>query len=100
MGDSKTAHEALLLLRKLVAMPPPNCVDVQVVIDAELVPTVVNYLMSKNPAKVQKEAAWIVNIITYSRDSEHIQIVVNAGAVPHLLAFISSSDNLLLELVI
>jgi len=66
-----------------------NQQQVQAVIDAGLVPLVVQHL-SRGEFQTQKEAAWAVTNLTISGHKQQVTYLVQCGVIPpfcHLLSF-------------
>ena len=84
----------------LASQSEGGTVDVQTIVEANLITATIAYLEHSASPKIQREAAWIVNYMTYSQDPEHVRIVVDSGATPNLLALISAADPILQEVVI
>jgi len=82
----KINKEALWFLSNVTA---GNQQQVQAVIDAGLVPLVVQHL-SRGEFQTQKEAAWAVTNLTISGHKQQVTYLVQCGVIPpfcHLLSF-------------
>ena len=65
---------------------------VREVIDAGAVPRFVEFLQRDDDHALQLESAWVLTTIANGR-SDHVQVVVEAGAVPILVRLVISSTD-------
>ncbi|GMJ08364.1 importin alpha isoform 4 [Hibiscus trionum] len=86
--DPALQLEATTLLRKLLSME--RCPPIQQVIEAGIVPRLVDFLDNHHDPQLQFEASWaLINIA--SGTSEHTHVVIEQGAVPKFVQLLGSS---------
>jgi hypothetical protein len=86
--DYKVQFDATKQIRKLLSMKHP---PIQEIIDANIVPRLVEFLKRKRSPEIMLEAAWALTNIS-SGQREHTKAVVQSGAVP-LLAELLHHEN-------
>jgi importin subunit alpha-1 len=89
-NDISRQIEATSKVRKLLSIEksPP----IQEVIDANLVPKLVEFLKYNDQPQLQFEAAWALTNVA-SGTSEQTRTVLEANAVPHLVSLLSSAHD-------
>ncbi len=91
-NDERTAEEQFELvhrIRKFLSQPGRSLIDE--VLDCGFLPIFISFLGFKYNPKLQAEAAWALTNIA-SGNSQQTKRVVEAGAIPHLLKLLESSD--------
>ncbi len=100
LENEKTAYEFLLIMRLGLAGNLEGFIPLDDIVEAGVIPGVVKFLASPTaPEKMKCEAAWLLNIVTSSKDPTHVMAAVKADAVPAMISLLSSDDPLLLNLV-
>jgi len=89
-GEYQKQLEATTAFRKLLSIErnPP----IQQVIDAGVVPYLVNFLRHQEYPSLQFEAAWALTNIA-SGTSDHTRVVIDSGSVPIFVALLSSEND-------
>ena len=89
-NDYQQRLEATTAFRKLLSIErnPP----IQQVIDAGVVPYLVEFLRHNDYPSLQFEAAWALTNIA-SGTSDHTRVVIDSGSVPIFVALLSSSND-------
>ena len=88
MKDPKTAYEALLVIRKLALSPMESNFSMESLSKAGVLTIVMDYLKFTESVKIQQEAAWIANAISYIGIIEDIEFL--ACYIPDLIKLLNS----------
>jgi len=88
--DPATAFHGVLMIRKILSVQedPP----IQPVVDAGVVPLLVQYLARDDWPEMQFEAAWAVSNIA-SGTQEHTFLIIRLNAVPHFVRLLESENE-------
>ena len=86
-GDSKANYDATVQFRKLLSIEknPP----IQAVINAGVVPRLVQFLQNNAEPKTQFEASWALTNVA-SGTSQHTRTVIESGAIPIFCSLLGS----------
>jgi len=89
-NNRQLQYEKTMQVRKMLSieMNPP----IQPIIDAGIVPKLVNFLGCADNAGLQFEASWALTNIA-SGTTEHTRVVINHGAVPIFISLLASPSD-------